>query len=92
MCLSSLANQCDALFNEVMKLRSLRKARHGVEMEAAAEVVRSHSDEVRAIGQTLAANRALNVSSIVRPRRRSSGLPSRASAARCRKCACFWSA
>jgi hypothetical protein len=61
--LSSLASQCDALFNEVLKLRTLRKARHAVEVEAAAEVVRSHSDEVLAIGQTLASNGALNVSS-----------------------------
>lgn len=61
--LSSLASQCDALFSEVLKLRTLRKARHAVEVEAAAEVVRSHSDEVLAIGQTLASNGALNVSS-----------------------------
>ena len=61
--LSSLANQCDALFNEVMRLRTLRKARHAVEVEAAAEIVRMHSDEVLAIGQTLASNGALNVSS-----------------------------
>lgn len=63
--LSGLASQCDALFNEVLKLRTLRKARRTVEIETAAEVVRSHSDEVLAIGQTLASNGALNVSSAV---------------------------
>lgn len=61
--LSSLASQCDALFNEVLKLRTLRKARRAVEIEAAADIVRSHSDEILAIGQTLASNGSLNVSS-----------------------------
>ena len=61
--LSSLASQCDALFNEVLKLRTLRKARHKVEVEAITDVVRAHSDEVLAIGQTLASNGSLNVSS-----------------------------
>lgn len=61
--LSGLASQCDALFNEVLKLRTLRKARRSVEVECAINIVRSHSDEVLAIGQTLASNGSLNVSS-----------------------------
>ena len=61
--LSSLASACDAMFNEVLKLRPLRKARRAVEVEAAADIVRSHSDEILAVGQTLASNGSLNVSS-----------------------------
>ena len=61
--LSSLASQCDALFNEVLKLRTLRKARRAVEIEAASDIVRSHSDEILAIGKTLASNGSLNLSS-----------------------------
>lgn len=61
--LSSLASQCDAMFNEVLKLRTLRKARRAVEIEAASDIVRSHSDEILAIGQTLASNGSLNLSS-----------------------------
>ena len=61
--LSSLASQCDALFNEVMRLRAFRKARRNVEIECATEIMRAHCDEVLAIGQTLSSNGALSVSS-----------------------------
>lgn len=61
--LTSLASQCDALFNEVMKLRAFRKARRAVEVQCVNELMRSHCDEVLAIGQTLSSNGALNVSS-----------------------------
>ena len=61
--LSSLASQCDALFNEIMKIRAFRKARRTVEVECANEIMRSHCDEILAIGQTLASNGALSVSS-----------------------------
>lgn len=60
--LSSLASQCDALFNEIMKLRAFRKARRTVEVDCANEIMRSHCDEILAIGQTLASNGALSVS------------------------------
>lgn len=61
--LSSLASQCDALFNEILKIRSFRKARRAVEVECVSELMRAHCDEVLAIGQTLATNGALSVSS-----------------------------
>jgi len=61
--LSGLAGQCDSLFNEVLKLRTLRKARRSVEVDCATNILRSHSDEVLAFGQTLASNGSLNVSS-----------------------------
>lgn len=61
--LSGLASQCDSLFAEVLRLRNLRKARRSVEVECVNVVVRSHADEVLAIGQTLASNGSLNVAS-----------------------------
>lgn len=61
--LTSLASQCDALFNEVLKLRTLRKARQAVALEAFSEIVQSHSDEVLAIGKTLASNGSINLGS-----------------------------
>lgn len=61
--LTSLASQCDSLIAEIFKLRTLRKARRAVEVQCVKEIVRSHSDEILAIGQTLAANGALNVAS-----------------------------
>jgi len=59
--LTSLASQCDALFNEVMRLRTFRKARKTVEVETLSEIMSSHCEEVLAIGQTLATNGAINV-------------------------------
>jgi hypothetical protein len=61
--LTALASQCDNLHSEILKLRTFRKARRHVEVECAREVLRAHSDEVLAIGQTLASNGALNVAS-----------------------------
>lgn len=61
--LTGLASQCDSLIAEIFKLRTLRKARRAVEVQCVKEIVRSHSDEILAIGQTLATNGALNVSS-----------------------------
>ena len=61
--LSSLASQCDALFSEIMKIRALRKTRRSVEVDCVNELMRSHCNEVLAIGQTLASNGALSVSS-----------------------------
>lgn len=62
--LSSLANQCDNLFNEVVRLRALRKTRRTVEVECASDIMRAHSDEVLAIGQALSCSGALSVSSV----------------------------
>lgn len=61
--LTNLASQCDSLVSEVMRLRTLRKTRRSLEVQCVKEIVRSHSDEILAIGQTLASNSALNVAS-----------------------------
>jgi len=61
--LSNLIHQCDALVNEIVKLRGLRKVKHKVEQAAVAEVLRQHSDEVLALGETLARNSALSIAS-----------------------------
>lgn len=61
--LTGLASQCDSLIAEIFKLRTLRKARRAMEVQCVKEIVRSHSDEILAIGQTLASNGALNVAS-----------------------------
>ena len=61
--LTGLASQCDSMVNEVLNLRAFRKARRAVEVQCVSEIVRSHSDEVLAVGKTLAANSALSVAS-----------------------------
>jgi hypothetical protein len=61
--LSGLANSCDSLYNEAIKLRTFRKARRQVETQVR-EVVRGHADETMAVGQTLAQNGALGVASV----------------------------
>jgi len=61
--LTGLANQCDALLQEAMRLRAMRMARRTVEGQCINDIVRSHSNEVLAVGQSLASNGALNVSS-----------------------------
>ena len=61
--LTGLASQCDCLISEIFKLRTLRKARRAMEVQCVKEIVRSHSDEILAIGQGLASNGALNVAS-----------------------------
>ena len=59
--ITGLAAQCDALYNELVKLRSLRKARRQVEVAAHRELMRGHSDEVVALGAKLASEGALSV-------------------------------
>lgn len=61
--LSALASQCDTLYSEVVKLRALRKARYSVEIECVKEITRAHSDEILALGQSLASEGSLNVAS-----------------------------
>jgi hypothetical protein len=60
--LTGLASQCDGLVTETLKLRTFRKARRNVEIQCIGEIIRAHSDEIMAIGQTLASNSSLNVS------------------------------
>lgn len=62
--LTGLASQCDGLITEILNLRAFRKARRAVEVQCVADIVRSHSDEVLAVGKTLASNSSLNVSSV----------------------------
>ena len=72
--LSNLAALADALTNETLKLRSLRKARYQVTSMALQEVMREHAVTVAvALGGGLAATRP----SISRRRRRSSAPGSR---------------
>ena len=59
--ITGLAAQCDALVNELVKLRSLRKARKTVEIAIHRELMRVHSDEVVALGAKLASEGALSV-------------------------------
>lgn len=61
--LTGLANQCDNLHSECLKLRALRKSRRAVEAQCLAEIMRPSSDEIMAMGQSLASNAALNLSS-----------------------------
>ena len=58
---SQLTAQCDLLITEAVKIRGLRKAKHQAETHAFREVLRLHSDEALAIGDTLARNSALNL-------------------------------
>lgn len=62
--LTSLASQCDNLHTECIKLRAMRKTKRSVEVTCLAEIVRSSSDEIMAIGQSLATNAALEVSTV----------------------------
>ena len=61
--LTGLASQCDNLIAEVLKLRTFRKSRRTMEVLCLKEIVRSHSDEILAVGQTLSSNGSLNVAS-----------------------------
>ena len=59
--ITGLAAQCDTLVNELVKLRSLRKARRQVEIAAHRELMRGHSDEVVALGAKLASEGSMQV-------------------------------
>lgn len=59
--LTSLASQADALIAEALKLRTLRKARKQIEIKCFSDILRSHADEVVAVGQSLASTGSMNV-------------------------------
>jgi hypothetical protein len=61
--LSQLAAAGDALVAEAIKIRSLRRAKHQVQQTAVQEVMRAHSNETLALGDSLARNSALGISS-----------------------------
>lgn len=61
---SQLTSQCDLLVAEAIKIRGLRKAKHQAEAHALREVMRLHSDEALAMGDTLARNSALNLAAV----------------------------
>lgn len=61
--LTHLASQCDALINEAMRLRVFRKTRCQVQAACVQQIVRSHSDEVLAMGQVMAHNLSIGVAS-----------------------------
>ena len=55
--ISQLCSQSDLLVAEAIKIRGLRKAKYQVDQQALKEIMRTHSDEVLAMGDTLARNR-----------------------------------
>ena len=59
--LSNLAALCDALAQETLKLRSLRKARHQVASMALQQVMRDHANGALALGEGHARRTALDV-------------------------------
>ena len=61
--LAQLMANCDGMVNEVVKLRGLRKSKHTLEAHALKEILRSHSDEVMAMGDGIARNAAMNLAS-----------------------------
>lgn len=61
---SQLTSQCDLLVAEAIKIRGLRKAKHQAETHALREVMRLHSDEALAMGDTIARNSALNFAAV----------------------------
>ena len=62
--LTQLVAQCDQLAAEALRLRGLRKARQGADVQALQVLMQSHSSETLAIGGTLAANSALAVQAV----------------------------
>ena len=59
--LSSLAAACDNLHSEVFRLRSLRKAKFQLDSTAVTEIMRAHSVETLAMGETTAMSRAMSL-------------------------------
>lgn len=62
--ISQLSAACDAIVCEATKIRGLRKAKHQLEVECVGELVRAHSDEVLALGESTARNSALTFTAI----------------------------
>jgi hypothetical protein len=61
--LSQLAASLDNAQAEVVRLRGLRKAKHSVESSAFREVLQAHSDEVLALGESMARSASLDMAS-----------------------------
>jgi hypothetical protein len=61
--LSQLAASLDNAQAEVIKLRGLRKAKHSVESSAFRQVLQAHSDEVLAVGESMARSASLDMAS-----------------------------
>jgi len=59
--LSRLASSCDELFEQVVKLRSLRRGQKHFKLRSLAEVTRAHRDETLALGCELARTSALGL-------------------------------
>ena len=62
--LTQLAAQCDQLAAEALRLRGLRKARQGADVQALQVLMQSHSSETLAVGGTLAANSGVAVQAV----------------------------
>lgn len=61
--LSQLAASLDNAHAEVIKLRGLRKAKHSVESSAFRQILQAHSDEVLALGESMARAASLDMAS-----------------------------
>lgn len=61
--LSQLTAQCDSLVNEAIKVRGLRRAQYELEIKALKEVLRAHSDEGLALGDSIARSSGLAIAS-----------------------------
>ncbi len=62
--LTQLAAQSDQLAAEALRLRGLRKARQGADVQALQVLMQAHSSETLAVGATLATNSGLSVQTV----------------------------
>lgn len=62
--LSQAAAQCDALHAEIIKIRTIRKARSNFDMSILQPILSSHSREAVAAGSTLASQASVNLQGI----------------------------
>ena len=62
--ISHLLSQYDTLTSELIKIRSLRKAKRSVEVVAQREVLRAHSDETLALGSIMATHTSQSVTGL----------------------------
>ena len=59
--LTHLGSQSDALFNEIVKLRTILKAKAQIDTTSVASVLRHHANESLALGEALARNGAMGL-------------------------------
>ena len=62
--LTQLGAACDSMFAEIVKLRSLRRAKFQVDHAASNELMRAHANEILAIGESTARGNAVTIASV----------------------------